>query len=90
VRLRLAVLLAALGLPLALWAALPVGSSGAPSTGVLQHKIDKREAQIRSHRGREQVLTTDISADSRKIAGLQGDITRLQTRQVRLEGSLAA
>ncbi len=86
---RLGLLLLAVALPLALWTALPLGS-GAQSTGDLQRKIDRKRAQIDQHRGREQVLTTDISAISRRIGALQSDITVLQTKQVRLETDLAA
>ena len=86
---RLGLLLLAVALPLALWTALPLGS-GAQSTGELQRKIDRKRAQIDQYRGRERVLTTDISAISRRIGALQSDITVLQTKQVRLETDLAA
>ena len=86
---RLCLLLAVVVLPLVLWAALPL-VSGAQNPGSIQRKIDRKRAQIQAHKGRERVLTTDISAFTRKIGALQADITRLQTRQVRLQASLDA
>ena len=86
---RLSLLLAVVALPLALWAVLPLGSSG-QSVDSLQRKIDRKRDQIEWRKGRERVLTTDISAFTRKIGGLQADITVLQTKQVRLESDLAA
>jgi len=86
-RLSLLVLVAAL--PLALWAVLPLGSSG-QSADSLQRQIDRKRAQIDQKKGRERVLTTEVSAYTRKIGGLQADITQLQTRQIRLEADLEA
>jgi peptidoglycan DL-endopeptidase CwlO len=86
---RLSLLLAVAALPLALWAVLPLGSSG-QSADSLQRKIDRKRDQIEWRKGRERVLTTDISAFTRKIGGLQSDITTLQTKQVRLEADLEA
>ena len=86
---RLTLLLAVVALPLALWAVLPLGSSG-QSTNELQNKIDRKRDQIEAHKGKERVLTTDISAFTRKISGLQADITNLQTKQVALEADLEA
>ena len=86
---RLGLLLLAAALPLVLWSALPLGSD-AQSSGEIQRKIDRKRAEIEQRRGRERVLTTDISAISRRIGALQSDITVLQTKQVRLETDLAA
>ena len=86
---RLGLLLLAAALPLVLWSALPLGSD-AQSSGEIQRKIDRKRAEIDQRRGRERVLTTDISAISRRIGALQSDITLLQTKQVRLETDLAA
>ena len=86
-RLSLLVLVAAL--PLALWAVLPLGSAG-QSSGSLQRKIDRKQAQIEQKKGRERVLTSEVSAFTRKIGTLQSDITVLWTRQVRLESDLEA
>jgi septal ring factor EnvC (AmiA/AmiB activator) len=86
---RLSLLLAVAALPLALWAVLPLGSSG-QSADSLQRKIERKRDQIEWRKGRERVLTSDISAYTRKIGGLQADITNLQTKQVRLEADLDA
>jgi peptidoglycan DL-endopeptidase CwlO len=83
-RRRLALLAAVAALPLALWAVLPLGSSGQG----LQKKIDRKRDQIQWHKGRERVLSSDIAGFSRRIASLQSDITGLQTKQVRLQTSL--
>jgi murein DD-endopeptidase MepM/ murein hydrolase activator NlpD len=83
-RLRLVIVVAAV--PLLLWGILPVLSQGQG----LQGRIEKKRAQIDAKRGRERVLTTDITSLSRQIGALQSDITTLQTRQVRLEADLAA
>jgi murein DD-endopeptidase MepM/ murein hydrolase activator NlpD len=88
-RLRLA--LAVTALPLLLWAALPMLSSGAsPTPGQLQQKISKKQGQIQWRKGRERVLTSDIASFSHRIGSLQSDITTLQGRQVRLQGDLDA
>jgi murein DD-endopeptidase MepM/ murein hydrolase activator NlpD len=83
-RLRLLVVLAAV--PLLMWGVLPVVSEGES----LQGKIEAKRQQIEAKRGREQVLTSDITAMTRRIDALQADITRLQARQVRIEADLAA
>ena len=83
---RLSLLLLVAAMPLALWAVLPLGSSGQN----LQQKIDRGRAKIDQHRGRERVLTTQVSAFTSKINGLQADITVLQTKQVRLQSNLDA
>jgi murein DD-endopeptidase MepM/ murein hydrolase activator NlpD len=69
---------------------LPVGSAGAPGAGQLQRKIAHKRALIGYHRGRERVFTADIAVYTRRINGLQSDITRLQARETRLEVSLEA
>ena len=86
---RLSLLLAVAALPLALWAVLPLLSSG-QSVDSLERQIDRKQEQIESHRGRERVLTSEISTFTRRISGLQADITNLQTKQVALEADLAA
>jgi len=86
-RLSLLVLVAAL--PLALWAVLPLGSSG-QSADSLQRQIERKRAQIEQKKGRERVLTSQVSGFTRRIRTLQSDITVLQTRQVRLEADLEA
>jgi murein DD-endopeptidase MepM/ murein hydrolase activator NlpD len=86
---RLGLLLLVAALPLALWGALPM-LSGAESPQSIQHKIDAKQKKIDAHKGRERVLTGDISAATSRINTLQSDITQLQTKQVRLESDLAA
>jgi murein DD-endopeptidase MepM/ murein hydrolase activator NlpD len=86
---RLGLLLVVAALPLALWGVLPM-LSGAESPSSIQNKIDAKRHQIEQRKGRERVLTTDISAATHKINSLQGDITQLQTKQVRLQSDLDA
>jgi peptidoglycan DL-endopeptidase CwlO len=82
-RLRLLFVVAAM--PLALWLAVPVLSDGAP----LQGKIESKKRKIAAKKGRERVLTTTITAYTKRINLLQGDITVLQARQLRIETDLA-
>jgi murein DD-endopeptidase MepM/ murein hydrolase activator NlpD len=81
---RLRLLIGVALLPLALFAALPLASSGAP----LRSKIERKKDQIEWRKGRERVLASDVAGYTRKINDLQGDITVLQTKQVRLQASL--
>jgi murein DD-endopeptidase MepM/ murein hydrolase activator NlpD len=82
-RLRLLFVVAAM--PLALWLAVPVLSDGAP----LQGKIESKKRKIAEKKGRERVLTTTITTYTQRIDLLEGDITVLQARQVRIETDLA-
>jgi murein DD-endopeptidase MepM/ murein hydrolase activator NlpD len=75
-------------LPLALFAVLPLASSSAPKN--LDSKIERKRDQIAWRKGRETVLASDISGYTRRINALQGEITTLQTRQVRLQADLDA
>src|SRR5437870_283399 len=84
---RLALLLAAAALPLLLWGALPLASSGKPS---LQQRITAKQSQIERNRGHERVLTSDIATFSSRIRGLQADIVRLQRRQNVIQADLDA
>jgi peptidoglycan DL-endopeptidase CwlO len=86
---RLSLLFLVVALPLALWAVLPLGSNGQSSDSI-QRQIDRKRAQIEQKKGRERVLTTEVSAFTDKIDTLQSDITVLQTKQVSLEADLAA
>src|SRR4051812_41418078 len=87
---RLRVLIAVAAVPLVLWGVLPLVSHGDPSPGQIQKRIDRKQAQIQYHRGRERLLTSDIAGFTHRIDSLQSDITRLQTRQVRIEADLNA
>src|SRR3954453_14762543 len=86
---RLGLLLVVAALPLALWGVLPLLSS-AESPSSIQHKIESKRSQIEQHKGREHVLTTDISAATHRIDTLQGSISDLQSKQVNLESDLEA
>jgi murein DD-endopeptidase MepM/ murein hydrolase activator NlpD len=89
-RARLCLLaLVVVAVPALLWAVLPVGST-AQSPASIQNKIDHKEAQIGAKRRHEQVLTSDISAFTHRIDGLQGTIDRLAARQAKLQSSLDA
>src|SRR5215210_7999662 len=72
--------------PLVLWAALPVLSSGS----TLSSRIEQKRRQIEQKRGRERVLSTTVARYSHRIGALQGDITVLERRQVRIQGDLDA
>ena len=89
---RVRVLLAAVALPLALWAILPGGSAGQSSKqrelSELQAKIDRARAKIGRKKGTERVLTQEIAGYSRRIGRLQGNIARLATRQQTIEVDL--
>jgi murein DD-endopeptidase MepM/ murein hydrolase activator NlpD len=92
-RMRLRLLLAVVTVPLALWAALPMTSSGAPSRAQLEaldKRMDAKRRAIERRRGHERVLASDIAAYSRRISSLQEDITGLQRREVRLQADLDA
>src|SRR3954466_9050570 len=83
---RIRLLLGAAVLPLVLSALLPLVSSGQN----LGSKIQRKQDQIQWRKGREHVLSSDIATFTHKINALQGQITVLQTKQVRLEADLNA
>jgi murein DD-endopeptidase MepM/ murein hydrolase activator NlpD len=87
-----AVLCAALLAPLLLWALSPlVTTAAAPRTlNEVQSKIREKEREIDRRKGSERVLTSDISRYTSRIDDLQGRITTLQTRQVRIQADLDA
>ena len=90
---RVRVLLAAVVLPLVLWALLPLPSSGESKQQELQElqqRIDRARAKIGKKKGTERVLTTQIAGYNRRIRRLQGRITTLQTRQQRVQVDLDA
>jgi peptidoglycan DL-endopeptidase CwlO len=83
---RLRLFIAVALLPLALFAFLPLISSGQQKN--LGSKIERKKDQIAWRKGRERVLSSDVAGFTRRINALQGDITVLQTKQVRLTASL--
>jgi len=90
-RVRARVLLAAVVLPLVLWALLPLPSSGESKQQELQSlqdRINRARDKIGRKRGTERVLTTQISSYNRRIRRLQGRIGTLQTRQQRVQADL--
>src|SRR4051812_34775420 len=87
---RLSLLIGAAMLPLVLFALLPLTSSGSPSLGTIDRKINKKRSQITWHKGRERVLSSDVAGYTHKIDALQTDISRLQSQQVRLQVTLDA
>ena len=90
---RVRVLLAAIALPLALWAFLPLQSSGQSKQeelSKLQNRIDEARKKIGRKKGTERVLSTEIAGYSRRIGRLQGKITVLSTRQERIQADLDA
>jgi murein DD-endopeptidase MepM/ murein hydrolase activator NlpD len=90
---RVRVLLAAVALPLVLWALLPLPSSGRSKQeelSSLQQRIDRARDKIGRKKGTERVLTTQISAYNRRIRRLQGKIGTLQTRQQTVQVDLDA
>jgi peptidoglycan DL-endopeptidase CwlO len=87
---RLALLLGVAVLPLALWALLPLLSSGAPSLNRLNGQIEHKKDQIQWRKGRERVLASDVAGYTSRINSLQADITTLEGKQMRLQASLDA
>jgi murein DD-endopeptidase MepM/ murein hydrolase activator NlpD len=91
---RVRVLVAAVALPLVLWAILPLASSGQTSKqqelSQLQQKITKARAKIGRKKGAERTLTTEIAGYQRRIRALQGKIGTLQGRQHVIEVDLDA
>jgi peptidoglycan DL-endopeptidase CwlO len=88
---RIRLLLAGAALPLALWAALPLASDGAsPQSRIddLEKKIQSTQGRIGRRKGTERVLTTQISAYSRRIGTLEASIGRLQRRQATVQADL--
>jgi murein DD-endopeptidase MepM/ murein hydrolase activator NlpD len=90
---RIRLLLAGAVLPLLLWALLPMLSQGASPQGKLndlEHKIEATQGKIGRKKGTERVLTTQISAYTRRINRLQGKIGSLQERQATAQADLDA
>ena len=91
-RSRLGLLIAVAVLPLALWAAVPVLSSGSPRARAasIGSKIDQKKRLIAAKRGKEHVLSTTITRYSRRIDDLQGSITVLERKQFAIQTDLDA
>ena len=90
---RARVLLAAVALPLVLWALLPLPSTGQSKQeelDKLQQRIDRARDKIGRKKGTERVLTTQISRYNARIRRLQGRIGTLQTRQGQVQVDLDA
>ncbi|HYH88526.1 MAG TPA: peptidoglycan DD-metalloendopeptidase family protein [Solirubrobacteraceae bacterium] len=89
---RIALLVAVASLPLVLWAALPVLSTGSPRSraAALGSKIDQKREQIEAKKSRERVLSSTVARYSKRIGSLQGDITVLQRKQIAIQGDLDA
>ncbi len=90
---RARVLIAAIVLPLLLWAALPLPSSGQSKQeelNSLQSRIDAARKKIGRKKGTERVLTSEITGYTRRINRLQGKISTLGTRQERIQADLDA
>ena len=90
---RVRVLVAAIALPLLLWAALPLPSSGQSKQEQLD-KLHSRIAEARKKIGRkkgtERLLSSEIAGYTRRIDRLQGRITTLSARQQRIQADLDA
>jgi murein DD-endopeptidase MepM/ murein hydrolase activator NlpD len=90
---RARVLLAAIALPLLLWAALPLPSSGQSKQqelNRLHNRIDQARKRIGRKKGTERVLTSQIAGYTQRINRLEGRITTLGTRQERIQADLDA
>ena len=88
-RMRLRLFVVTVTLPLVLWAALPLTSTG--QTGrisKLRSKIEKKRAEVNAKKRTERVLASEVARYSRKIGSLQGDITALQRKQVAIQADL--
>jgi len=88
---RLRPLIAITVLPLLLWAALPLVSSGATNQqrlGDLQQKIQATQGRIGRRKGTEHLLSTQIAAWTARINRLQRTIGALQARQARIQSGL--
>src|SRR5689334_15739710 len=84
---RLRLLIAAVTLPLLLWAFVPLGAAGKSS---LSDRIQHTRDQIAGKKAQEGVLASTISTYSHRIDSLQSSITTLTNRQARLQADLDA
>ncbi len=77
---------------LALWAALPLtsGASQESRVSTLQSRIESARGALQRKHGRAVVLTSDVTAFTRRIDALQGGITRLEGQEATLQADLDA
>jgi murein DD-endopeptidase MepM/ murein hydrolase activator NlpD len=90
---RVRVLVASIALPLILWVALPLPSSGQSKRqelDKLQSRIDAARQKIGRKKGAERVLSGEIAGYTRRIGRLQGRIATLSARQQRIQADLDA
>jgi murein DD-endopeptidase MepM/ murein hydrolase activator NlpD len=88
---RLRTFAAGVALPLAAWGASPlVADAGRPgaSAASLSNKIQQLQGKIGAKKGTERVLSGDIARYSARIDRLQAKITKLRTREARVQSSL--
>lgn len=84
-------LLLTVAIPLLLWAALPIGSSGATrqqQLNDLQQKIQVTQGKIGKKKGTERVLSQDIARWTARVNHLQSKIGGLQARENVVQGDL--
>jgi murein DD-endopeptidase MepM/ murein hydrolase activator NlpD len=90
---RVRVLVAAIALPLLLWGALPLPSSGQSKQAELsklQSRIAEARKKIGRKKGTERVLSSQIAGYTQRIGRLQGRIRTLSARQQRIQADLDA
>jgi peptidoglycan hydrolase CwlO-like protein len=80
IRGRLAALAAGALLPLALWAAVPLGSSAS--------RLDSAQSQLDRARSQEQTLSSAVGQLSRLISNLDSDIALLERREALVQAEL--
>jgi len=91
---RVRLLLSLCALTFLVWAVLPLGSSGAPTSRQkledVQRQIEATQGKIGKRKGTERVLSSDIARWTARIRRLQGRIGTLQSRQAVVQSSLAS
>jgi murein DD-endopeptidase MepM/ murein hydrolase activator NlpD len=88
-RRRLTIFAGLIGSCLLLWGSLPM-LSGATSSSELAKKIQQTQGKVEYRKGKEKVLTRDISRYSTKIDTLQSRISKLAAREGKLNADLDA
>lgn len=91
-RLRVSLIVLLAALPVALWAALPMPSEGAPTSQQrlerLQKKIETTRGKIGRKKGTERVLTKEIEGYNARIGKLERKIGSLRGRQATVQADL--